>query len=92
MFDRLKADLATQGYDLKSMPFVLQLDADGVTHAVTLDALRKTLGVRSKSPSQCRPERLAAARDGPPLASWLLLASHRDRTFRTLTKLADVQP
>ncbi|MDP3153548.1 MAG: gliding-motility protein MglA [Archangium sp.] len=45
VFDRLKSDLAAQGYDLKSMPFVLQLDTDGVTDPVTLEALRKTLGL-----------------------------------------------
>lgn len=45
VFDRLKADLATQGFDLKSMPFVLQLDTDGVTDPVTLEGLRKTLGL-----------------------------------------------
>ena len=45
VFDRLKSDIATHGSDLKSMPFVLQLDTDGVTDPVTLEALRKTLGL-----------------------------------------------
>lgn len=45
VFDRLVKDLAANGLDLAAIPLVLQLDTDGVESPVTIEALRKTLGL-----------------------------------------------
>jgi mutual gliding-motility protein MglA len=44
-FERLKKDLAVHGADVASISLVLQLDTDGVQAPVTVEALRKTLGL-----------------------------------------------
>jgi mutual gliding-motility protein MglA len=44
-FERLKADLAVHGTDVATISLVLQLDTDGVQAPVTVEALRKTLGL-----------------------------------------------